>query len=110
MSRDYRVYLDDIVAAADKIADFTAGLSKDQFLKDERTYDAVIRNLEIIGEAAKNIPDDIRQNFPEIEWRKAAGLSDILVHEYFAVDTEIIWDVIANKLPLLRRQVVKILD
>lgn len=109
MSRDYRVYLDDIVAAIDKIAEFTKGISQEQFLEDTKTFDAVIRNLEIVGEAVKKIPKEVRCQYAEIEWRKVAGLRDLLIHEYFAVDTDIIWDVVTNKLPLLRRQVVKML-
>ena len=109
MSRDYKVFLDDMVAAIDKVAMFTEGLSEEQFIEDLKTYDAVVRNLEIIGEAAKNVPDAIRLKFPTIEWRKAAGLRDLLIHQYFAVDTDIIWDIIKNKLPLLRRQVMKVL-
>ena len=110
MSRDYSVYLDDIVTAIDKIGVFTQGMSEAQFAVDPKTLDAVIRNLEIVGEAAKNIPDDVRRRFTEVEWRKAAGLRDLLIHEYFAVDAAIIWDVVKNKLPLLRRQVAEILS
>ena len=109
MSRDFRVYLDDIVSAIDKIAVFTEGLSEEQFTGDPKTFDAVIRNLEIVGEAAKNIPDEVRSKFTAVEWRKAAGLRDLLIHQYFAVDTQIIWDIVKNKLPLLRRQVTEIL-
>jgi uncharacterized protein with HEPN domain len=108
MSRDYKVYLDDIVAAIDKIASFTAGFSEQQFADDPKTLDAVIRNLEIIGEAAKNVPEDIRQRFPTIEWRKAAGMRDLLIHQYFAVDIDIVWDIVRNKLPQLRREVTSI--
>jgi uncharacterized protein with HEPN domain len=77
-------------------------MTLEQFIADERTYDAVIRNLEIIGEATKNIPDDIRTNYPDIEWRKIAGLRDILAHAYFSLENEIIWDIVQNKVfPLL---------
>jgi uncharacterized protein with HEPN domain len=110
MSRDYRVCLEDIVVAVDKIAAFTKGFTGVQFAQDEKTFDAVVRNLEIIGEAVKSIPDDVRQRFPEIEWRKAAGLRDILAHEYFAVDSDILWDVVKNKLPPLRGQILKMLE
>lgn len=109
MSRDYRVYLDDIVAAIDKIAEFTKGMSQEQFLEDLKTFDAVIRNLEIVGEAVKKIPKEVRCQYAEIEWRKVASLRDLLIHEYFAVDTDIIWDVVMNKLPSLRQDVRKIL-
>ena len=71
--------------------------------------DAVIRNLEIIGEAAKNIPKQVKEKYPDVEWRKISGLRDILAHEYFGVDLEVLWDVIKHKLPLLKRQVTKIL-
>ncbi len=64
-------------------------------------WDAVVRNLEVIGEAAKNVPEDLRQRYPVVEWRKLAGLRDILAHAYFGLDGEIIWDVVANKLPAL---------
>ena len=72
--------------------------------------DAVVRNLEIIGEAIKKIPDEIRAKYPDVEWKKIAGLCDILIHEYFGIDTEIIWDVILNKLPALAGQIRKILN
>jgi len=69
--------------------------------------DAVIRNLEIIGEAAKNIPKSIKEKYPDIKWRELAGLRDILIHRYFEVNIRILWDIIKNKLPDLKRKVAK---
>jgi len=105
MSRDYKVYLDDILEAIDKIRTYTAGMSADSFAADSKTFDAVLRNLEVIGEAVKRIPDEIRLQHQQVEWKKIAGLRDILIHQYFGIDAEIIWDVVHNKLPELERQI-----
>jgi uncharacterized protein with HEPN domain len=85
MSRDYKVYLEDILEAAARINNYTSGLSKDQFKADDKTLDAVIRNLEVIGEAAKKVPKGVRKKAPEVDWKRIAGLRDILIHEYFGV-------------------------
>jgi len=110
MPRDYRVYLEDIVEAIRKIQFFTSDLSLQTFSSDVKTFDAVIRNLEIIGEAIKRVPEDVRSKYPDVEWRKIAGLRDILAHEYFGVDKEIIWDVIHSKLPVLEIQIKQMLE
>ncbi len=104
MPRDFEVYLEDIRQAIGKIQSYTAGITRDMFDQDDRTVDAVIRNLQIIGEAAKAIPDSIRAGYPNVEWKKIAGLRDILAHQYFEVDLDIIWDVLQNKLPELDRE------
>ncbi|MBN2314520.1 MAG: DUF86 domain-containing protein [Sedimentisphaerales bacterium] len=103
MSRDEFMYLQDIAESCEKILRFTSGLSKPGLIGDERTFDAVVRNLEIIGEAAKHISEDIRKKLPGIEWRKVAGLRDILAHAYFGIDNDILWDVVQNKVPQLSK-------
>ena len=110
MSRELRLYLTDILIAGEKVLRYTEGMNFENFVADDRTFDAVIRNLQIIGEAVKNIPDDVRELNPEIEWRKIAGLRDILAHAYFQIEDEIIWDVVQNKVPLLLGVVSQLLE
>ena len=109
MPRDYKVYLDDILEAIAKIKRFTSGIDSEMFSNDEKTVDAVIRNLEVIGEAVKKIPEEFRNQYPAVEWKKIAGLRDILIHEYFGIDVEIVWDIVQNKLPILESQIAKII-
>ncbi len=101
MPRDFKVYLEDILEAILKIRRFTSGFTLETFSKDSKTLDAVVRNLEVIGEAVKKIPETVRQKYADVEWKKISGLRDILIHEYFGIDVEIVWDVIQNKLPVL---------
>ena len=110
MPRDYKVYLEDILEAIGKVSRYTVGLSQEAFSGDEKTLDAVVRNLEVIGEAIKKVPGKIRSKYPEVEWKKIAGLRDILMHEYFGIDVDIIWDIVQNKLPVLEKQVNLILS
>jgi uncharacterized protein with HEPN domain len=98
MSRDYRLYLDDIIEAIRRIKEFTNRMDFDSFKADIKTQDAVVRNLEIIGEASARLPKAARQSAAEIEWRKIVGIRNILAHGYFGISLPIIWDVVQNKL------------
>ncbi len=103
--RDHKLYLEDILQAIKSIETYTGGLRFDKFKKDKMVIDAVIRNLEIIGEASKNIPADIKKNNRSVEWKKIAGLRDILAHAYFAVDLKVLWDIIINKIPGFKKEI-----
>ncbi len=98
MRRDFRLYLDDILEAIHQIRTYLADQNEEAFANDRKTQDAVIRNLEIIGEATGNLPDQVRKGEPEIDWRKIIGLRNILIHEYFGINLPIVWDVVQNKL------------
>lgn len=110
MQRNFRVYFEDILKAILNIEEYIDNSSFDEFKDNKLVRDAVIRNLEIIGEAAKNVPREIKENYSEIEWREIAGLRDILIHRYFEVNMRIIWDIVKNKLPDLKKKVSKILE
>lgn len=105
MARDSSVYLEDIVTAAERISTYVAGHSRETFGADTKTVDAVVRNLEVIGEAVKQVSVEVRQQAPEVEWSKIAGLRDVLIHAYFGVDLDIVWDVVVTKVPELASRV-----
>ncbi len=110
MSRDLRLYLTDILSSIQKIQDYTRDLDYDALVRDSKTLDAVVHNLQIIGEATKQIPDETRQRYPETEWRKIAGLRDIIAHSYFTVNPKIVWDIITTKIDPLYKTVELILE
>jgi len=108
--RNYTMYLQDLLVAMTRIADYIDGYTFNQFKKDYKTVDAVIRNFEIIGEAAKNLPGSIKENNPDVPWDEMYLLRNKVSHEYFGVDYEIIWDVCVNHLPENRLQIQSIID
>ena len=97
--REYKLYIEDILLAMDKIERYTKGFSYVSFMKDEMVVDAVVRNLQIIGEATRNIPEDVKGRSSHIPWQRMTGLRNIIVHEYFGVDLTMIWEIITENLP-----------
>ncbi|MCB1154305.1 DUF86 domain-containing protein [bacterium] len=98
MSRDPLAYVQDIIEACHHIRDYTTEMEFEDFENDPKTYDAVARNLEIIGEAVKFIPLEIKQRNPQIPWQLIVGLRNILAHVYFGIDQEILWSIVTDKL------------
>jgi len=105
MKRDCRDYLQDILTAIEETDEFTKGISYDAFTQDRKTINAVVRSLEVLGEAAKRIPDDFRVLSPDIPWKYMTGMRDKLIHEYFGVDLSIVWTVIKDELPPLHPKI-----
>lgn len=110
MTRDYGDYLKDILDAINETAEFTDGMSFEAFEKDRKTINAVVRSLEVLGEAAKRIPEHLRDQDPHVPWQHMARMRDKLVHEYFGVDLSIVWAVIRDELPPLRTRIERLLE
>ena len=110
MSRQYSDYISDILDSVIKIQAFINNMTFDVFKSDDKTVYAVIRAMEIIGEAVKHIPDDIRSENPSIPWKSMAGMRDILIHDYFGIDIETVWETAKNSIPPLQEMFKKIMD
>ena len=108
-ARTYLDFLEDIRTAARKAQEFTAGMTFDAFAKDEKTAFAVVRALEIIGEATKQIPQEVRDKGPDLPWRSMAGIRDKLIHDYISVNLEIVWKTVTDDLPGLVPQIERII-
>lgn len=110
MRKDDLVYLRHILDSIEKIQLYLQGVSKEDFDKNSMLQDAVIRQIEIIGEAARNVSEELKGKNPEVPWLMMTGMRNKLIHEYFAVNTSIVWDTIMEDLPVLRKQIQELLD
>jgi uncharacterized protein with HEPN domain len=110
MKRNIKLYIKDIIEYMERAEEYVKTLDFNQFTEDKKTYDAVIRCIEVIGEAAKNVPNEIRNRYPAIPWRDMAGMRDKIIHSYFTVDLEAVWLVVTEEIPRLKPLLLKILD
>lgn len=110
MKRDYKLFIRDVLECINKIEEFVGGMNFEEFVKDDKTSSAVIRKLEIIGEATKNIPRDVRQRYKTLPWSDMARIRDKIIHFYFGVDYDIVWKVIKERLPEIKLKIMQILN
>jgi len=108
-NKDYRDYFQDILDSINEIDDFVKGMTFTDFTKDKKTINAVVRSIEVIGEAAKNIPPAVRIKYPDIPWKKMSGMRDKLIHEYFGIDLEIIWQTTKTDIPVMKQPIADII-
>jgi len=109
MEKDDTVYLRHVLDAINTIGEYLQGVSEDKFKATRLLQDGAIRQIEIIGEAVRHMSKDIRKSYPEIPWQDVAGMCDKLIHDYFGVDIEKVWDTTQDDLPILKEQVIRIL-
>ncbi len=109
MKKDHKIYLEHILEAINKTETYVRKLDKNDFLKNNLVQDGVVRNIEIIGEAVKNIPSDFKNRNRSIPWRDIAGMRDRIVHFYFGLDYELVWDTVKKDLPILKNEIKKLL-
>lgn len=108
--REWKLFVEDILESIELIEEYVAKMEFEDFKKDRKTIDAVVRNLEIIGEASKNIPDEIKSSYQEVDWKGIIGLRNRIAHEYFGVSLTIVWNIIQQELPRLKKQFKQILE
>jgi len=106
--REIGLYIEDIKDSIKKIEKYTKNIDFKEFISDAKTIDAVVRNLSIIGEAVRNIPKDIKTNYPDVAWKETMGMRNKVIHEYFGVDEDILWETIKKDLPVFKKQISKL--
>jgi uncharacterized protein with HEPN domain len=108
-NRDYLGFLEDILFSIEKIEKYSKNSNFDDFCKNDMLIDAIVRNFEVIGEAAKNIPNKVKETYPEVEWKKVMAFRNVLIHEYFGIDLESVWDTVKKNIPSLKSEISKII-
>ncbi len=110
MKKDPKIFLTHILESIEEIEKNTTNLNEVEFFRNTTKQDAIIRRLEIIGEATKNLPKSFKNKHPEIEWRKVAGLRDVIVHEYFGLSLKLIWKIVQNNIPELKIKITQLVE
>lgn len=108
MPRTLKLYIDDIQESIKKIEEYVKGYNYQKFVKDTKTIDAVIRNFSVIGEAARHIPENVQEKYPQMPWHEITGMRNKIIHEYFGLNEEILWKTIQEDLPRLKQELLKI--
>jgi len=110
MKREWRQYIDDIKECIHCIEIYSKNLTEGKFAKDQKTQDAIVRRLEIIGEAVKRVPSSIKNKYDEVDWKKAAGMRNVLIHEYYGVDIRRVWKTVKQSIPRFKKELERILS
>ena len=109
-TRGWRMYIQDMIEFAERVLSYTQGLNQDAFMADRRTYDATLRNIELIGESATHVPDNIRESHPEIAWRSIIGARNRVAHGYLGIDDDVVWDIVQSGIPELLSRLRELLE
>lgn len=108
--KDHLIFLEHILESIKDIESYSKGISKNMFFKDKQLQDAIVRRIEIIGEAVRNIPDDVKNKYATVSWKEIVGTRDIFIHHYFGIDLEIVWSIVKNDLPDLKKKIRTVLE